>query len=88
MPSIKLWEQWVKDLSWLANSSHTSSAIHNSKLHVSHNSTCSLKPYNIKGKTVTTNAVDSTAVLLSVMIRQTISGLERQCHLSGLLGKL
>jgi hypothetical protein len=37
---------------------------------------CSLKPYNIKGKTVTTNAVDSTAVLLSVMIRQTISGLE------------
>ena len=59
---------------------------------------CSLKPYNIKGKTVTTNAVDSTAVLLSVMIRQTISGLEGQCHLSGscstawevvaLLGKL
>ena len=30
--------------------------------------TCSLKPYNIKGKTVTTNAVDSTAVLLSVII--------------------
>ena len=59
---------------------------------------CSLKPYNIKGKTVTTNAVDSTAVLLSVMIRQIISGLEGQCHLSGscstawevvaLLGKL
>ena len=59
---------------------------------------CSLKPYNIKGKTVTTNAVDSTAVLLSVMITQTISGLEGQCHLSGncstaweivaLLGKL
>ena len=58
----------------------------------------SLKPYNIKGKTVTTNAVDSTAVLLSVMITQTISGLEGQCHLSGscstawevvaLLGKL
>ena len=59
---------------------------------------CSLKPYNIKGKTVTTNAVDSTAVLLSVMITQTISGLEGQCRLSGncrtareiveLLGKL
>ena len=59
---------------------------------------CSLKPYNIKGKTVTTNALDSTAVLLSVMIRQPISGLEGQCHLSGncrtvgeiveLLGKL
>ena len=56
---------------------------------------CSLKPYNIKGKTVTTNVV---AVLLSVMITQTISGLEGQCHLSGscstawevvaLLGKL
>ena len=43
----------------------------------------SLKPYNIKGKTVTTNGVDSTAVLLSVMIRQTISGLEGQSHLSG-----
>ena len=63
-----------------------------------HITLCSLKPYNIKGKTVTTNAVDSTAVLLSVMIRQTISGLEGQCHLSGncstareviaLLGKL
>ena len=59
---------------------------------------CSLKPYDIKGKTVTTNAVDSTAVLLSVMIRQTVIGLEGQCHLSGscstarevvaLLGKL
>ena len=59
---------------------------------------CSLKPYDIKVKTVTTNAVDSTAVLLSVMIRQTVSGLEGQCHLSGscrtarevvaLLGKL
>ena len=63
-----------------------------------HITLCSLKPYNIKGKTVTTNAVDSTAVLLSVMITQTISGLEGQCHLSGncsnaweivaLLGKL
>ena len=52
-------------------------------LYISFTCTCSLKPYNIKGKTVTTNAVDSTAVLLSVMIRQTISGLERQCHLSG-----
>ena len=29
---------------------------------------CSLKPSNIKEKTVTTNAVDSTAVPLSVMI--------------------
>ena len=45
----------------------------------------SQKPYNIKGKTGTTNAVDSTAVLLSVMIRQTISGFEGQYiyHLSG-----
>ena len=38
----------------------------------------SLKPYNIKGKTGTTDAV-----LLSVMIRQTISSLEGQCRLSG-----
>ena len=45
--------------------------------------TCSLKPYNIKGKTVTTNVVDGTGVPLSVMIRQTISGLEGQCCLSG-----
>ena len=45
--------------------------------------TCSLKPYNIKGKTVTTNVVDGTGVPLSVMIRQTISGLEGQCRLSG-----
>ena len=44
---------------------------------------CRLKPYNIEGKTVITNAVDSTGVLLSVMIRQTVSGLEGQCHLSG-----
>ena len=44
---------------------------------------CSLKPYNIKGKTVTTNVVDGTGVPLSVMIRQTISGLEGQCCLSG-----
>ena len=59
---------------------------------------CSLKPYNIKGKTLTTNVVDGTGVPLSVMIRQTISGLEGQCCLSGscstawevvaLLGKL
>ena len=32
---------------------------------------CSLKPYNIKEKTVTTNAVDSTAEPLSVMITDT-----------------
>ena len=36
--------------------------------------TCSLKPYNIKGKSYTINAVDRTAVLLPVMITQTISG--------------
>ena len=39
-----------------------------------HNYFCSLKPYNIKGKSYTINAVDRTAVLLSVMITQTISG--------------
>ena len=35
---------------------------------------CSLKPYNIKGKSYTINTVDRTAVLLSVMITHTISG--------------
>ena len=51
--------------------------------YLTHKYTCSLKPYNIKGKTVTTNVVDGTGVPLSVMIRQTISGLEGQCCLSG-----
>ena len=66
-----------------SHSTASTSLMHSSAPGCTHVYTCSLKPYNIKGKTVTTNVVDGTGVPLSVMIRQTISGLEGQCCLSG-----